>query len=66
LTRPSYDFIPGVVPYHVTHRVELAATADGVRLVLTFDAMHDETWTQRATMGWESELDRLAGALETR
>ena len=60
------DFIPGVAPYDVTHRVELESTTDGVRLVLTFDAMHDETWTQRATMGWESELDRLAGALEAR
>ena len=60
------DFIPGVAPYNVTHRVELEATADGVRLVLTFDAMHDETWTQRAAMGWESELGRLAAALEAR
>jgi hypothetical protein len=28
-------------------------------MVLTFDAMHDEEWTRRATMGWESELSKL-------
>jgi hypothetical protein len=35
-------------------------------MVLTLDAMHDETWTQRAVMGWESELGKLARLLETR
>lgn len=60
------DFIPGVAPYQVTHRVELEAVAAGARLVLTFDAMHDDTWTQRATMGWESELDKLAALLASR
>jgi hypothetical protein len=29
-------------------------------MVLTFDAMHDEEWTQRAVTTWESELSRLA------
>jgi hypothetical protein len=33
-------------------------------MVLTFDAMHDEQWTQRAVMGRESELGKLAKALE--
>jgi hypothetical protein len=32
-------------------------------MVLTFDAMHDEEWTKRATMGWEMELGKLAKAL---
>jgi uncharacterized protein YndB with AHSA1/START domain len=58
------DFIPGVEPYDVAMVVELHATDQGVRMVLTFDAMHDETWTQRAVMGWESELRKLARALE--
>jgi uncharacterized protein YndB with AHSA1/START domain len=58
------DFIPGVTPYDVAHLVELHPTPQGVRLVLTFDAMHDETWTQRATMGWDSELGKLAKVLE--
>ena len=58
------DFIPGVEPYDVATVVELHDTADGVRMVLTFDAMHSDEWTQRATMGWESELGKLATVLE--
>jgi uncharacterized protein YndB with AHSA1/START domain len=57
------DFIPGVEPYTVAHLVELHPGAQGVRMLLTFDAMHDEQWTQRAVMGWENELDKLAKAL---
>lgn len=60
------DFIPGVNPYDVTHIVELYDTPDGVRMVLTFDAMHTEEWTQRATMGWESEFGKLGVALQQR
>jgi hypothetical protein len=43
--------------------VEIHATADGVRLVLTIDAMHDEKWTKLAVMGWENELGKLAAVL---
>jgi uncharacterized protein YndB with AHSA1/START domain len=53
------DFIPGVDPYDVATVVELHPSERGVRMVLTFDAMHDEEWTRRATMGWESELSKL-------
>lgn len=60
------DFIPGVEPYEVDTLVELHPSAAGVRMVLTFDAMHDDTWTQRAVMGWENELGRLAESLRAR
>jgi hypothetical protein len=42
----------------------LETIAQGVRLVLTLDAMHDEQWTRLAVMGWESELGKLARVLE--
>ena len=58
------DFIPGVTPYEVATTVEFDASPQGVRMVLTFDAMHDEQWTQMAVMGWESELDKLAKLLK--
>ena len=58
------DFIPGVEPYAVATVVELHAIPEGVRLVLTQDAMHDERWTQLAVMGWEMELDKLARVLK--
>jgi len=60
------DFIPGVEPYDVATVVELHATSDGVRLVLTFEAMHNDEWTGRAVMGWESELGKLAAVLDNR
>ena len=60
------DFIPGVAPYTVAMAVELFPTEQGVRMVLTTDAMHNEEWTQRAVMGWESQLGKLAKVLETR
>lgn len=57
------DFIPGVEPYDVATVVELHPTAQGVKMTLSFDAMHDDVWTQRAVMGWEMELGKLAKAL---
>jgi uncharacterized protein YndB with AHSA1/START domain len=58
------DFIPNVKPYEVATTVDLAAGPEGVRLLLTLDAMHDEYWTKMAVMGWESELDKLAALLK--
>jgi uncharacterized protein YndB with AHSA1/START domain len=57
------DFIPGAEPYGVLHVIELTPLGDSVRMVLTFDAMHDEEWTKRAAMGWEMELNKLASVL---
>jgi uncharacterized protein YndB with AHSA1/START domain len=60
------DFMPGVVPYDVLTVVDLIAGANGVRVVLTLDAMHDEHWSKLMVMGWESELGRLAQVLQRR
>ena len=60
------DFIPGVEPYDVATTVELFSAAEGVRMVLSFDPMHDEVWTARAKMGWESEVEKLRKVLERR
>jgi hypothetical protein len=57
------DFVPGVEAYDVGTRVELFEEGGAVRLVLTIDAMHDDPWTERAAMGWKSELDKLVAAL---
>jgi len=53
------DFVSGVDPYLVSTTVELGATADGVQMTVTFDAMHDNSWTERAKAGHESELTKL-------
>jgi len=60
------DFIPGVDPYDVAHEVELHRTPQGVRMVLTIEAMHDEEWTRRAMMGWGEELGKLDAVIAGR
>jgi hypothetical protein len=60
------DFIPGVEPYDVTTVVEFHPTSGSVRMVLTFDAMHSDEWTERAVMGWESEIGKLAAVIDAR
>lgn len=64
--RDIADFIPGVDPYQVDTLIELRPVEGGVRMVLTFDAMHDDRWTQLAKMGRESELSRLERVLMSR
>ena len=54
------DFIPGVQPYDVATTVELRQEGQIAHMIVTFDAMHTDEWTQRATMGWESQLARLS------
>lgn len=60
------DFIPGVKAYEVETVIDFHAMPDGVRIVLTFDAMHDDQWTRLAVMGRESELGRLAELISRR
>lgn len=57
------DFIPGVEPYDVATVVELQPVAEGVRLILSFDAMHSDEWTERAAMGWNMELGKLGAVI---
>ena len=70
MTRLAYlhaaDFIPGVEPYDVQTLIELFPSEDSVRMVLSFDAMHDPYWTNMATQGWESELGKLERLLAAR
>ena len=58
------DFVPGVDPYDVATLIEFEPEGSGSRLILTFDAMHDDKWTRLAVMGRESELERLARLVE--
>jgi uncharacterized protein YndB with AHSA1/START domain len=61
------DFIPGVEPYEVETRLELSPDGkDATRVALTFDAMHNDFYTQMAKQGWEGELGKLADAITRR
>lgn len=66
-TRLAYktlaDFVPNVAPYEVATVVEMRAEAGGVKLTITFDAMHDDLWTERARAGHESQLRKLDALL---
>jgi uncharacterized protein YndB with AHSA1/START domain len=53
------DFMPDVEPYEVATVVELKTTGSGVKLLITFDAMHDDLWTERARAGHESQVSKL-------
>jgi hypothetical protein len=68
-TRLAYeapaDFIPGVEPYAVATTIDSRAAAEGVQMILRFDRMHDELWTQRSLAGRESELVRLSRLLQS-
>jgi uncharacterized protein YndB with AHSA1/START domain len=60
------DFIPGVEPYTVGNKVDFFAAGGNVRMVLTLDPMHSDEWTQRAVMGMESQLGKLARVIAGR
>jgi uncharacterized protein YndB with AHSA1/START domain len=65
--RSTVDFVPGVDVYEVDTLLELhEIEGGGTRLVLTFDAMHDDRWTELAKMGHESELERLERLISSR
>ncbi|HEV2475503.1 MAG TPA: SRPBCC domain-containing protein [Candidatus Dormibacteraeota bacterium] len=64
--RDVADFIPGVKPYEVETILELNEVEGGTRLVLTFDAMHDEHWTEMSRLGREGELRKLGELLAAR
>jgi uncharacterized protein YndB with AHSA1/START domain len=53
------DFVPGISPYEVATVIELRTTTDGVKLIVTSEAMHHEIWTERARAGHESQLRKL-------
>ena len=60
------DFVPGVAPYEVATIVQLKAVNDGVWLLISVDAMHDEIWTERARAGHESQMRKLDALLQSR
>jgi uncharacterized protein YndB with AHSA1/START domain len=60
------DFVPGVGAYDVATQVELIPVSGAVRMAMTFDPMHDESWTRRMISGWEGQLDKLSALIGSR
>jgi uncharacterized protein YndB with AHSA1/START domain len=57
------DFVPGIEPYEVATVVEMKTTTGGVQVSITFDAMHDDVWTERARAGHKSQMRKLDALL---
>lgn len=53
------DFVADAKPYDVRTVVEFEVLGDSVKMLLTFDPMHSEEWTQRAVAGHASQLRKL-------
>ena len=66
VTRDLADFVPGVEPYEVESVFELHTVPEGTRLMVTFDAMHDDLWTENAKLGREQELRKIGEFLTKR
>ena len=64
--RDVADFIPGVKAYEVETMLELNEVEGGTHILLTFDAMHDERWTEMARLGREGELRKFEELLAAR
>ena len=60
------DFVPGVETYSFRTDVELEEEADGLRIVMRMQPLHDEEWTGRLVAGRTNELDNLARLVEAR
>ncbi len=58
-----FNHAPDVEPYDVACAVTFEPAAGGTKMTFTGEAMHDEHWTELATMGWNSQFEKLATAL---
>ena len=53
------DFLPGVATYEADIAVELIADGDRVRMVVTFDGMHNDEFSKMQRDGFTSQLTKL-------
>lgn len=57
------DFVPGMQPYENQIRVEFSSERGAARMTITVEAHSTPEWTQRATLGMESQLTKVPGVL---
>lgn len=53
------DFLPGVAPYEAAIEVDFSVSGGGVRMVVTFEGMHNEEFTKMQQEGFASQLTKL-------
>jgi Activator of Hsp90 ATPase homolog 1-like protein len=63
-TRLTYtsviDFVPDHAEYEHLTVIDLEPDAEGTRIVMHVEPLHDELWTQRLIEGRTNELENLA------
>ena len=69
-TRLAYNSLIGFVPdqepcEHLTV-IDLTPAADGVRVLMTVEPLHDQAWTDRLLAGRANELENLATFISQR
>lgn len=57
--RNVVDFLPGVATYESDIVVDLSASGDMVRMVVTLDSMHSDEFTKMQKDGFTSQLTKL-------
>jgi uncharacterized protein YndB with AHSA1/START domain len=60
------DFVPGVKPYENRIKVEFSQAGNSAQMVISVEPHQDPQWTRMASMGMESQLTKVAGALARR
>jgi uncharacterized protein YndB with AHSA1/START domain len=69
-TRLAYlsliDFVPDHEPYEHLTTIDIEPAGDRTKVVMTVDALHDETWTQEYRAHRGNELDNLKAAIRRR
>ncbi|MBO1740196.1 SRPBCC domain-containing protein [Leifsonia sp. TF02-11] len=58
--RSTIDFVPDHEPYEQLTVVDLQPAAEGTRVVMQVEELHDEVWTERLLAGRANELENLA------
>ncbi|TSD96666.1 SRPBCC domain-containing protein [Skermania sp. ID1734] len=58
--RSVIDFVPDHEPYEQLTIVDFEEVAEGTRVTMQVEPLHDEVWTQRLLDGRSNELDNLA------
>jgi uncharacterized protein YndB with AHSA1/START domain len=61
--RSLIDFVPDQEPYEHLTTIDIAPVGERTNLVMTIDALHDETWTSEYRAHRGTELDNLAAAI---
>jgi uncharacterized protein YndB with AHSA1/START domain len=61
--RSLIDFVPGVEPYEHLTTIDLEPVAEGTRIAMAIEPLHDEEWTERLVLGRANELDNLGRLL---